>query len=142
MKPESIRKFDLFYLASVAVTVVTLFIGYDAIVARTGEEGASQGVVLGPGVAIGAFVIGLLISLLLWWLVSAKRMALAKWIIVVFFVIGLFGLPSALGNGITLLEAVNLLAMALQAAAIWFLFRPDAKAYLAGSDGEGPQATG
>jgi hypothetical protein len=134
MKPESIRKFDLFYLSSIGLSIVGFFMGYDALVAQVGSEGAARGVSFGPGVAIGAFAFGLAISLLLWWLTSAKRMSLAKWIIVVFFVLGLFGLPSALANGLNLMKAVNLLNVVAQAIAIWYLFQPDAKAWFSGTE--------
>jgi len=134
MKPASIRKFDLFYLGSIGLSIIGFFIGYDALVAQVESQGAAQGVALGPGVVIGGFAFSLALSLLLWWLTSAKRIALAKWIIVVFFVFGLFGLPSALAGGFSLMKSVNLLNVIAQAVAIWYLFQPDAKAWFAGSE--------
>ena len=139
MKPDSIRKFDLFYLGSLAISAAGFIIGYDAVTAQIAGEGAAQGLALGPGWAIGAFVIGIAINLLLWWLTSAKRIAIAKWIIVLFFLLGLLSLPGTFAGGLTMLEALSLVAVAAQAVAIWFLFRPDAKAWFAGSEPADPQ---
>ena len=139
MKPESIRKFDMFYLVSLAISALAFFLGYDAIVAQFGAEGAARGFDFGPSIAIGAFAISMVISLLLWWLASPKRISIAKWIIVLLFVLGLVGLPGTFADGLTTLEIVGLLATIAQAAAIWYLFRPDAKAWFAGTEPADPQ---
>ncbi|MXO60420.1 hypothetical protein GRI89_12820 [Altererythrobacter salegens] len=139
MKPESIRKFDMFYLGSLAISVVSIIVGYDALVAEVAAEGEASGMALGQVWAIGAVVIGLAISLLLWWLTSSKRLSIAKWIIVLFFVLGLIGLPGTLADGLTMLEIIGLVSVAAQATAIWYLFRPDAKEWFAGSSPVDPK---
>lgn len=132
MKPESIRKFDLFFLASLALSTVGFVLGYDGVVRRLETQGSTQGLAMGPGWAIGLFVVSIAISLLLWWLVSRKRVAIAKWIITLLFVVGLFGLPGSLTAPFTLLKIVGLLSLIAQAVAIYYLFQPASKAWFEG----------
>lgn len=131
MKPASIRRFDLFYLASIALSIVTYVLSYDTMLASVQARTASAGVHLGAGTVVATMVISIGISLLLWFLVSRSRMAVAKWIIVLFFVLGLTGIPGLISGAWTLLKTLSALNILLEAAAIYYLFQPDAKAWLA-----------
>lgn len=132
MRPDSIRRFDLFYLGSLALSVIEFVINYHAVVASVEARTAAAGMQMGAGLAIGSFVVGMAISLLLWFLVSRKRLVIAKWIIVLLFVLGLFGVPALVSGGLTVAKGLSLLAELSSAVAIFYLFRPDARAWFAG----------
>jgi hypothetical protein len=137
MRPASIRRFDLFFLASLALLAAGFFIGFDATVESIQAQTAGKGLQVGGGFAIGLFSVVLAIDLLLWFLVSRKGVGVAKWLLVVLLIIDLFGLPSLLGDGLTVLKMMSLLRIALEAVAIAFLFTGDAKAWIGGSPAEG-----
>lgn len=142
MKPESIRRFDMFFLASLALLAVGFFITFDATVRAMQAQTAAQGVEVGSGFVLALFAAVLAIDLLLWFLVSRKGVAIAKWLLVALLVIDLFGLPSLLSGGLTTPRMISLLRIALEAVAVALLFRPDAKTWFAGTpkDDAGPAA--
>jgi hypothetical protein len=129
MQPESIRKFTLFYLGSLAVSLVATLINYDQVVDSVARETAAAGVELGAGAVVGSMALGAAITLLLWYLAARKGFAIAKWIIVGFFLLSLYGAVGVFAGGISASDALGLVSLALQAAAIYFLFQPDAKAW-------------
>jgi hypothetical protein len=131
MKPTSIRRFDFLYLASIALSVVTYFLSYDPMVESMQARTAAAGVQLGGGTVIVVMVLSIGVSLLLWWLASQRRAVVAKWIIVLFFVLGLTGIPGLIAGGWTLLKTLSALNLLLEAAAVFYLFQPDAKAWFA-----------
>lgn len=139
MKPESIRRFDLFYLGSVVLSLVGSLVSYNAMVAQMQARTAAAGMQLGSGMVIGTVVLSIAISLLLWFLVSRKAVVIAKWIIVLFFVLGLIsamgvaGTPSLFSGNWTLLKTISAVVLLLEAAAVYYLFQPDAKAWFAGA---------
>ena len=134
MRPESIRKFDLFYLGSIALSLVVVFLGYDSALQQAQAQAAGSGVEVGSGMLVGSLAFGLLLALLLWYLTSRKGFAIAKWILVLLFLLGLVGLPGAFAGGLTTLEIISLAGTALQAIAIWYLFQPDASAWFKGEN--------
>lgn len=146
MKPTSIRRFDLFYLGSTALSLVGYLLSYKTMVAQMEAKTAAAGMQLGPGTVVATMVISLGISLLLWFLVSRKGSAISKWIIVLLFVLGLlsafglFGTPSMFAGGWTMLKTVSTLVLLTEAVAVYYLFQPDAKIWLAGgaNGGAGP----
>ena len=133
MKPTSIRRFDLLYLASVALSLVAYLLSYDSLLASVEQRTASTGVHLGVGTVIVTMIVSIGLSLLFWFLVS-RRMALGKWLIVLFFLFGLTGIPGLISGGWTVLKALSAFNLLLEAAAIFYLFQPDAKAWFAGRD--------
>jgi hypothetical protein len=142
MKPESIRRFDLFFLASLALLAVGFFISFGATTAAIEAETAAKGLRVGGGFAIGLFVVVMAINLLLWFLVSRKGVSIAKWLLVVLLIIDLFGLPSLLTGALSAPAMVSLLRIVLETVAIAFLFKTDAKAWFGGASDEdaGPAA--
>ncbi|MDE1468063.1 hypothetical protein [Aurantiacibacter sp. D1-12] len=132
MRPDSIRKFDLFFLASVAMGAVSSFLSHDAQVAAL----TAQWEPLGMGDSSSAFVVGssivgILVNMLLWYLASRKRQSWVKWVLVVFVAFMLFGVVSALGSGFGSLSIAGLITLLLRGIAVYFLFRPDAKEWFA-----------
>ena len=134
MQPKSIKRFDLFYLGSLAVYAIGYFLGFDAQVEAQREKLAAAGVQMNIGAIMTAsFFVGILIGLLLWWFISQKGSNVAKWILVVLFALGVLGTIYSLVTGsmtLTLYTDISLLSLVLEAVAIYLLFQPDAKAWL------------
>ncbi len=130
MRPQSIRMFDYLFLGSLALSVLNFLLSVgDAEAQFAADPAAAQ---FGPGLLIGAFAVSMAISLLLWFLISRKASNIAKWILIVFTVIGLLMLPASIGALPPVALVLTLAITALQLAALFYLFKPDAKAYLAG----------
>lgn len=99
------------------------------------QQYVAAGVDMEPGgVLIGSFLFGLALGLLLWWLVSSKGSNLARWILVLFFALGVLNLVYAFASGalagLTITNGLTVLSTALTAAAVYYLLQPDAKAWL------------
>lgn len=134
MRPNSIRKFDLFYLASIAIAVAQALLNYDAMKASletqlgAGGMAGSAGSLLPLGLAIG-----FALSLGLWFLVSRMRQGWARWALVLFVAWRALSIPSALATGLASLSITGAIAALLQVIALGFLFQPDARAWFARS---------
>ena len=87
----------------------------------------------------GILGFGKAIPLLLWWLASRRASNVARWILAIFAALRLVrlllllplvvSLPLPLGN-LPMLQMIGaVLIGAVQIAAVWFLFRPDAAAW-------------
>ena len=140
MRPQSIELFEKVYLGSIALGLVNTALSWGALTAslKTVSDGAMK---MGPGVMVGSIVIGLVISLLLWFFVARRASSVAKWIFVVITAIGVFGVLSSLANPLTpkgLTMIGGMIATALQVFAAWLLFRPDAVAWLESKGENGP----
>ena len=140
MRPQSIELFEKVYLGSIALGLVNTALSWGALTAslKTVSDGAMK---MGPGVMVGSIVIGLVISLLLWFFVARRASSVAKWIFVVITAIGVFGVLSSLANplapkGLTMIG--GMIATALQVFAAWLLFKPDAVAWLESKGENGP----
>lgn len=130
MRPHSIGMFDKLYLGALAASVVNTLLSFRQTQEMLAADPATAGV--GSGLLIGATAFSIAISLLLWYFISRRASNVAKWILVVFTVIGLLFLPASVGLLDTLPLILTLAITALQLAALYYLFQPDAKAYLAG----------
>ncbi len=85
--------------------------------------------------------IGMAIYLLLWFLIARKASNVAKWVLVVFVAIGAVSFLAALTSA--RFDAAMMLALvvyALEIAAVTFLFKEDAKAWLKGEWDTDPAA--
>lgn len=132
MKPASIKKFDLFYLGSIAVGAIGFAIGYDTLVEQTNAQLAAEGIEgLGAGAVIASLLLGIAINLALWFLVSVLRIEFVKWIVVLLTAWGVLSLALALGDGLQATMISGIIATILSVIAVWFLFQPDAKAWFA-----------
>jgi hypothetical protein len=133
MQPESIRKFTLFYLGSLVVSLVATFVGYDILTAQVEAQSAATGLAMGSGAIVAGIALNVAITLLLWYLVARKGFVIAKWIIVLFFLFTVVtSISGIFAGGLAVHEGLSLLAIVLQAAAVYYLFQPDAKAWFAG----------
>ena len=132
MKPDSVKKFDLFFLASIAIAVVSALMNWDQSLAGA-QEALSQSGMEGQAetfLIIGlAFGIGL--GLLLWAMASPLRLGFARWLLLLFVAYRAVSIPLALTSGMGSLSITGLVTVLLEAIALWFLFRPDAKQWYA-----------
>ena len=127
MQPDSIKKFSLLYLGGLAlnlVNIVLVFIMGQVAAAGMGIGTLIFGILFGVGIAVG-----------LWYLVIHLRIELVKWVMLAFLALGLLGIPALLADGLQLTDVLALAVSAIQAAAIYFLFQPDAKAWFAEKNG-------
>ena len=138
MRPPSIIRFDQLYLGSLAFRLVIFALGYDALIAKMkAGPGAAELGLDGPGiwfaiVGFGKLGISMVILLLLWWLASRRASNVARWILAIFAALRLVILLPLLGD-LSMLQMPQIIAevvfTAVQIAAVWFLFRPDAAAW-------------
>lgn len=135
MRPKSIVIFDWLFLVSLILSMISSALSYSAVTSRFRSDPtlaplASAG---GPFL-IGSVVIGLGVSLLLWFFISRRASNVAKWILFAFTALGVLSVVRNLqepmfAGGVTAL----MIALAiLQVVTVFFLFRPDAVAWLEG----------
>ena len=140
MRPKSIVTFERLYLGALALGIVDIVLSWQETSARLAADPRARD--LGSTFLPMTVLISVIIPLLLWYFVARKASVVAKWIVVALFVLSIAafligaqrtGLPSGL-SGI-----LSLVAVVMQAAAVWLLFRPDAKAWF--NDGRGGSET-
>ena len=88
--------------------------------------------------------ISLLVNLLLWYFAARRGSKVAKWIIVVFFVLACFGVAMNMARHDFppgLAGVASVAAFVINAIAVWLLFRPDAKAWF-GEDAAASEVDG
>ena len=137
LRPVSIVQFERCYLGSIALGFVTLALTWTAQMAMLSRNPATaqlSGGLLYSSLLTG-IVLGALVALVLWYFAARRASVVAKWIIVVFFAIGVLSLLNSLSKGMVPSGLGGVLTVAnivLQAVAVYLLFRPDAKAWFAG----------
>lgn len=130
MRPASITKFDQLYLGAIALGIVSSVLNYDNTMAQLEADPAVAAAgMAGPGFMVGVTAFGFALSLLLWFFISRRASNVAKWILLVLTVIGTLAMPLGL-LAVPLVQAIiAVVTTVMQIAAVWFLFRPDAKAW-------------
>ena len=122
MRPTSILYFERLSILSILVGMVFTWIDWEGQIAGVRATGFS------PAVAPLTLGFSLAVLLLLIFLIARKGVAVAKWIFVALFVIGLaFSVPQvgdALDRG--LVGLLQLTQLVVQGMAIYFLFTPEA----------------
>ena len=143
MRPHSIVMFERLFLASLALSLLASILAFDAVVDEMTRDPAVQQMGLGGGFAAGVLAIGLAIYLLLWFLIAHKASNIAKWILVVFVAVGVISLLISVTQAFTadLPTLLGLVTYALELAAVAFLFRSDAVAWLRGESETADPAT-
>jgi hypothetical protein len=134
VRPHSIVMFERLFLASLALSLLGSLLAFDAVVDEMTRDPAVQQMGLGGGFVGAVLAIGLVVYLLLWFLIARKASNIAKWILVVFVAIGVISLLVSMTQGFTadLPTLLGLVNYALELAAVSFLFRSDAVAWLTG----------
>ena len=110
MRPASIIWFERLFLLGLALGLVNGMIQFDTALAQIESDPKLAQLGWGTGFVVTVMAISLLIPLLLWFLIARRASNIAKWVLVIFTVPGLFFLPSS--------------------AAISFLFKRDAREWL------------
>src|SRR5687768_17281311 len=113
MRPPSIAMFERLYLASLAVSGISLVIGFDGMLAEFAQQPGMVGIGLGSGFLASLMAIGFAISLLLWWLIARKASNVAKWILIVLTAFGLISLPGTLMGDWDVAAVLGLVSFAL-----------------------------
>jgi hypothetical protein len=126
--------FERLFLASLALSLVGFAISYQAAVDALTSDPAIQQLGLGGGFVLGAAAVGYAMYLGLWYLIAHKAANWAKWVLVVFVALGLTSLRAAFSGSWGLTSVLNLVVYGLELAAIVYLFRADAKAWLSGEE--------
>ncbi|MCL9982208.1 MAG: hypothetical protein NBV60_03520 [Erythrobacter sp.] len=130
MRPQSITMFDRLFLGSTALGLLNTAISFDSTMELIQSDPATAGTSMaGPGFVIASAAVGVAISLLLWFLVARKASNVAKWILTVLTVLGAAMLPFSLGTLGLVTAIFSSILTVMQLAGIYFLFRPDAKAW-------------
>lgn len=140
MRPESIVNFERFYLGALVVGLINFVISWGSMQEMMTSDPAVAAAGLGTGFLVTTAGFSLLIPLILWYFIARRGSNIAKWILVVLFALGLvFTIPALLGStpvpGGTIGLVLTLVTLAMQAYAVYMLFKPDAVAWL---KGEGP----
>jgi hypothetical protein len=123
MRPASIVNFERVVLLSVLLTLVSLAMNWDAVMAAFApyRVGATF-ILVAHAVLIGLF-------LLILWLVSRRGSPVAKWIYVLIVVLSLLvnltAYPSLLASGQASPIIMTVAQDVLIVLSLWFLFRPE-----------------
>ncbi|WP_226662889.1 hypothetical protein [Alteriqipengyuania lutimaris] len=133
MKPQSIKLFDYFYLGAMFIGLLAFITSYPGLKAQLAAQAAQTGVAVPPSVIWIGYAVGALIGLLMWYLVSQRRVVIAKWVIVAFFLFSLIGVGDYFGGPLVLSRIYGLVGLLAQAAAVVMLFRGDAIRWLNGT---------
>ena len=135
MRPNSIVKFEQFYLGAMVIGLVNGALNWSNSAALLEADPSLAG--WGSGFLVVSMVIGIGIALLLWYFAARKASNVAKWIITVFFGFSLISLPFSFGTLPMLNLVVTLVTYVLQAYAVYLLFQPDARQWFS-TKGETP----
>jgi hypothetical protein len=129
MRPQSIHRFDRLYFLSVALGLANFALNFQVKLAEIEIQRPRMGA--GGALVFMFAVLGvtLVISLLIWWLVSRRASNTVRWLLTVFAVIGVISAPLSLVSEPPLAVAMTAIIAAVQATAVWFLFRPNAAAW-------------
>lgn len=133
-RPKSIQLFELFYLGSVLVGAVNTAMAWAET--STSAEAAQVKQMLGQWFLPLSTVFLYTLWLLLWYFTARLRSNLARWVVVVFYVLALVGFVFTLGAGATpagLPFALSAVSLILTTIAVFFLFRRDAVAWFGAS---------
>lgn len=138
MRPDSIKKFDLFYLGAITIEFVTNILDRDSIALlvanRFPSEQGSNGLVAGSSDTMAIVLITLVaaVQLVLWYLVSRARIGLARFVIVALVAINLLGLPAIFAALPAVASLLTLFVLALQLIAVFYVFRAESTIWLKG----------
>lgn len=128
MRPESIANFERLFLGSMALTMIYTVATWN-----------DTPIPFATWIAVVAVILSLGLNLLLILLVSRRRSRIAKWILVVFYVLSapmiVWAWITDPGAGWPLMDAVLLV---MQVGGLALLFTPSARAWLKEKEGGPP----
>lgn len=89
-----------------------------------------------PIIMVGSLVGGVIINLLLLFFIARKGAEVAKWIFIIFFVLGVLGVVRGLASPTVqismMTHILSIVQILIEAYCVWLLFRPDAVAWFKG----------
>lgn len=138
MRPDSIKKFDLFYLGAITIQFIAGFLDRDSIAAlvanRFSPDPGANGLVEGSADTLVIVLIALqaALQLLLWYLVSRRKIGLVRYLIVALVAINLLGLPAIFAALPALAPLIALFVLALQLVALFYVFQAESTIWLRG----------
>lgn len=130
MRPKSIVQYEYAYLGSVLLGIVGTAMSWSTINAMEGMDQVHA--VLGSSFLPILYVFIYTISLALWYFTARVPNAVAKWIVVGWFVLSVIGSAYAIATGNVPADVpgwLGIVALVLNAVAVYLLFRPDARAW-------------
>ena len=136
-KPDSMKKFDLLFWGSMALSVIGLVLGWasmqDAMAAEMAEVDGALGEGAMQGIVIIGFIVGIGLYVGLWFLISILRIEFVKWILIALVLYGLVTMPAGfeMAGGLGIEHIPGILSTVLLLLAIWMLFRADSRAWFA-----------
>ncbi len=138
-KPDSIKKFDLFFWGAMALSVIGMIFSWGMMeqAMANSPEVADARAVLSDG-AMDAIVwismgFGLLLYVGIWFLISIKRIEFVKWIYLLFILWGLIQMPAGfeIVGGFQPVHIIGVISTILSLLAVWMTFRADSKEWFA-----------
>lgn len=129
-RPLSIVNFERCYLGALIVGAVNAALNWQRYLEMPAVQQAQASI--GGWYLPATTGLGFLIPLLLWYFAARRASVVAKWIVVVLFGLGAFGLLAGflLGTMAAGLGGVlSVVAFVLNAVAVWLLFQPDARVW-------------
>lgn len=131
-RPNSIVWFERLYLGSWVVSLLALAINWNATLEKLSFDPSARRLGMGmmTNILIAGIALGALITLVLWYFTARQHSVVAKWFVVAFFILGLFGIPGIItlfSNGEMISALLQVAVFALHAAAVVMLFRRDAR---------------
>jgi hypothetical protein len=140
MRPQSIIMFERLFLASLVLGALSVVLNYQDRADLAANDPGMRQLGLGSGFLFGLVIVSYAIYLLLWFLIARRASKAAKWILVVFTVLGVLSTLPALTGPWDAVFVLSLVVYALEILAVVYLFRPDAKTWFDGS-GQADPAT-
>ena len=137
-KPAAIRNFTLLYLGAMVISLIASFMNMDSAAAAIDSQFAEDPNIAAAGLdgsgstfLMVGLVVGALFNLLMWYLIAVQRLGFLKWVLVVLLAYNVVTAIYAMTSGMAQIGIVGTVTLAMQAAAIYFLFTPEAKAWFA-----------
>lgn len=127
MRPQSIIRFEQFYLTSTALTIVLQVLNFTGLLGPDALKGPQSAFVL------TLVAIGYALAFVIWFLIARRASNIAKWFFVVITLLGLIGTVPTLSTLFLTDLAYALffaLVTVLNVIAMLFLFRRDAVEWL------------
>ena len=131
MRPDSLRKFDMFYLAAILIGVASSLMNYDATLEAAATQLSEAGL-QGYAGTVMAITLGVIFAfnMLLWFLVSRLRIGFVKWLILLIVLFSVANKLLGISQGVNV-SITDVLSVLLKAIAVSFLFRADTKEWFA-----------
>lgn len=123
MRPKSIIRFEQLFLGALALNLINIIQNWDfwELMTRESGEGMTYFLLIAP----------FIINLWLWYKIARKPSTVAKWVMVALFIVHVIWSLATTDNyralGLTLVFAI----VVLKGAAIYMLFKSDAKPWFA-----------